>query len=757
MISRLRKITKKIAATVITGVVILTSLPVVQVKAENIVNYHLYQNAKQVYDAVENVTKIYTTPDNAELFWVTKSNKATDNSHLKYRTLGWRLTLSGGGQSETCDLILGTTITKPFGQTEDNGYYYILYAIDMKTVYQRMMSRNSVAAAAIYSGKTYNVKAYPIMTVVPANSSPSGSLNSEDETNGTVSTTGFICYMDTELGYGSLKDYANWSTASYTAFSDFHTGRECDIKTLAYNINYKIVDSSGNPAANISLSDGLCTNDKGGVVYSSGGVYFQTVRSFAPVNSLKATANVPGYTLSGYWKNDTFASEMGTEITSYAIGGNITLTAQLYPITYTVEYYKDDILISSQIWGYDSEHAIEDGSDITWNGGVFKNWNTKKDGSGTTYYPGQTVSKMTTDPSQVIRLYAQSTPKEYEITLNKAGGNGGTDKIYEKYGVKYTSESENTISSPAEINTLTSPVKYGYDFNGYYASANGYGNKLADSGVPMLIPARNQTVKITGSKEMFDDYNSHVAYADYKPRTPVVSFDKQGGINGTDSVKAVYGKDLPVKADNGYALQAPSKEGWSFKGYYSEPDGKGTQFYSESMGPVKMCNFENPVTVYAYWVDNIAPNVTIVPDVSGWSNSPVTITVRMHDKGSGLNVAEFSIYADGSEIPVTNFQIAGDSSIYTDKASQMKNGETRDIIATFTCDTEGIHTYRAVVTDMTGNSSSAQAIAYYDVTPPRGHVNVSGPGVTDNVSLKTLNNESVWTFKNGKVTDCKTD
>ena len=203
MLSRLKKIAKRAGAIIVAGIVTLTVLPVIPVQAAETKNYHLYQNAKQVYDSISETRKIYTTPDNSELFWVTKSNKASSSSHLKYRTLGWRLVISGSGYSQKCDLILNNTIKRPagaLGEYESGGYYYILYTIDLKTVYNRMCAQNSSIAAAIYGGSSYHIVAHPIMTKVPANSSPSGSLTGENS-NGTVNASGFVCFMDENGGY----------------------------------------------------------------------------------------------------------------------------------------------------------------------------------------------------------------------------------------------------------------------------------------------------------------------------------------------------------------------------------------------------------------------------------------------------------------------------------------------------------------------------------------------------------------------------
>lgn len=400
MLSRLKKIAKRAGAIIVAGIVTLTALPVIPVQAAETKNYHLYQNAKQVYDSISETRKIYTTPDNSELFWVTKSNKASSSSHLKYRTLGWRLVISGSGYSQKCDLILNNTIKRPagaLGECESDGYYYILYTIDLKTVYNRMCAQNSSIAAAIYGGSSYHIVAHPIMTKVPANSSPSGSLTGENS-NGTVNASGFVCFMDENGGYNALKNCASWSSASYDAFSDFHSGRNCDISAMKYNVRYKIVDGNGNAVENTSLSSGLKTNSGGGVVNSRGSAYSQNVTSFAPISALNVAITKPGYTLETVWKKSgtNYAVGFGGQITSYAIGGNTTLVAKVTPNTYYVDYYKDGNVIMRQTCTYDKNFSTYDGTSVSWDNYVFKNWNTQEDGNGTTYSSKQTVKNLTT-------------------------------------------------------------------------------------------------------------------------------------------------------------------------------------------------------------------------------------------------------------------------------------------------------------------------------------------------------------------------
>lgn len=743
MLSRLKQTAKKAIAFIVTSVVVLTALPAIPAKAAEVLNYHLYQNAKQVYDSIPHKGNIYTTPDNAELFWVTKSNKAKRSTNRRYRTLGLRFYVTGNGSSVKCEFKLGNSISKPMGDTyESDGYYYILYAVDLTKVYSYVYSRDSRSANEIYKGDSYRIKAYPIMSIVPANeNNPKGEI--KETGNGLVSVTKApVYFMDNEADHQALAD-KGWSSSSYTAFDDFHNGRRCDIDTMAYSIKYRIVKPDGAAVKNTPLSNGLKTAPSGGVTDSSGHPYSNPVKSYAPTNALNTSLNITGYTLSDYWKRGNYAVKKGGQITSYAISGyadankSVTLTAVATPNTYYVDYYKDEEFIMRQACTYDSDYKIKDGSSITWNGYTFKNWKQKD--SNVIYNSNQGFKNLSSENGAVIKLYAQKEPKEYEVTLNPVGGSGGTDKVYEKYGIRYTAQSEKVVNNPASISAVTSPKKFGYDFTGYFTSANGEGNKFADGINPLMqTPNANHTVAITKDTVMFNAKNTHTVYANYTPRTPVISFNKQGGLGGSDSTTATFGSDLPLVDNNKNSLSAPLKEGWSFKGYYTEPNGKGTMFYNESMGATKTCDFEDNLTVYAYWVDNIPPTVTVVPTTNGWTNQAINITIRMRDTGSGLKKSGCVIKMDGKEIGWDRW---------------FSDGCTDEVVTTITCTTEGIHKYEAIATDMWGNVSSAMTVVYYDITAPKGSVHAYGPGVSERIPMTYLNNSSVWYIRDGKVTD----
>lgn len=92
----------------------------------------------------------------------------------------------------------------------------------------------------------------------------------------------------------------------------------------------------------------------------------------------------------------------------------------------------------------------------------FKEWNTNYKGSGTKYTAGQSVT-MTAD----LTLYAVWSPKTYTVTLNAAGGTGGTSSV--------------TATFDEAMPNITIPTRTNYNFLGYFSEQNGQGKQYYDA------------------------------------------------------------------------------------------------------------------------------------------------------------------------------------------------------------------------------------------------------------------------------------
>src|SRR5699024_4035455 len=99
-------------------------------------------------------------------------------------------------------------------------------------------------------------------------------------------------------------------------------------------------------------------------------------------------------------------------------------------------------------------------------GKEFIEWNSKSDGSGTTYAPGEKLSM----PDHDITLYAQSEQIEYEIIYETNGGQFNHNDIIGTY----------TVDDEIKLPTDETIEKEGYIFTGWYDNDIFDGDKITE-------------------------------------------------------------------------------------------------------------------------------------------------------------------------------------------------------------------------------------------------------------------------------------
>ena len=82
------------------------------------------------------------------------------------------------------------------------------------------------------------------------------------------------------------------------------------------------------------------------------------------------------------------------------------------------------------------------------------------------------------------------------------------------------------------------------------------------------------------------------------PATYVVTFDKQYGTDGSDTVTATVDAAMPTAT-------APTRDGYDFKGYNALESGDGKQYYNASMESITNWDKTVATTLYARWEANL--------------------------------------------------------------------------------------------------------------------------------------------------------
>lgn len=190
--------------------------------------------------------------------------------------------------------------------------------------------------------------------------------------------------------------------------------------------------------------------------------------------------------------------------------------------------------------------------------GSFKEWNTERDGSGESYFPGEEIDIGSIDED--ITLYAQWGPKKYNITYVNAKTNMDNPEYY------YTS---------SESIMLEKPTGRGYTFNGWY-----YDSELT----------RKATMIKANSK------GDKTFYAKWTMNKYTIIFDGNGSTSGTMN-------DMTCRYSAKYTLRNNKfkKKGYDFAGWNTKANGSGKALTNQEVIQKLNSTSGGIVTLYAQW------------------------------------------------------------------------------------------------------------------------------------------------------------
>lgn len=317
------------------------------------------------------------------------------------------------------------------------------------------------------------------------------------------------------------------------------------------------------------------------------------------------------YNNSQYDVNANSALGVGDWNTANATGPTINLVAQWSPNPYTISYNSNKpSKASSSVTGstgqtdlvYDQTGNLAyNGFSIT--GWSFVNWNTKADGSGTTYQAGQQIQNM--NDGQNTTLYAQWRPNVYTLILDdQYAVKSGTTLAFEKYDYDWYKESNAKTSLN---NKVSVPSKTGQIFGGYYTEKEGNGEQWIDENGKIKIKAN----KISSEKTVC---------AKWTPAVYKITLDNQGANKGEEGTGTVWEKynigfysDVATTkqyTDSNKKIICPKKKNYTFGGYwtvkndYNQSNGQQLVDGNGEINIAANTLFEKDSTVYAKWLPN---------------------------------------------------------------------------------------------------------------------------------------------------------
>lgn len=221
-------------------------------------------------------------------------------------------------------------------------------------------------------------------------------------------------------------------------------------------------------------------------------------------------------------------------------------------------------------------------------GYTFSGWNTRANGQGDNYKAGE--SYIVPANAEAVILYATWSANNYTVIFddNFSDAQVTESHIYD-------------ITKALAKNAFK---RYGYEFVCWSDSETGDGNYYQDG---------QEVTNLTGDAD-----GCVYMYAVWSPVSVTVTFDKDGGIGGTNYSQVTYDENFPKAV-------APSKAGYYFGGYFKDKNGAGTQFYDEQMNCLSKSDIGENNFIYANWISK--PN-TLVLNPNGGEGPAVRIKTQ---------------------------------------------------------------------------------------------------------------------------------
>ena len=181
-------------------------------------------------------------------------------------------------------------------------------------------------------------------------------------------------------------------------------------------------------------------------------------------------------------------------------------------------------------------------------------------------------------------------------------------------------------AATTEISEMTTaPIKYGYDFGGYY-TASSSGTQIIDGNGDFInVPA-------SGLSDL---------YAQYEAKKYTFTLDDVGATTASSPSRVVYNIENGWKNTSGTTITSitkPTKTGNSFAGFYTGPNGTGNMVINESGTFVTMTSTilmdfdENAVdTLYAKWNPQSTVTFSCENQAGDGSGTPNPTTVQIAD------------------------------------------------------------------------------------------------------------------------------
>ncbi len=320
-----------------------------------------------------------------------------------------------------------------------------------------------------------------------------------------------------------------------------------------YTYNLNAEDTEDNHKSTLGSTLVTATKSETHSDYWVGLIKFEASIQFLTYRYCKFSATAStGYTFAGWYATKTASNSTSTS-TPYKpqnasnSGMSYTYYAKFTPNTYTISFNANGGTgsMSRVSCTYDVNTTLPSNT-FTRTGYTFSGWNTKKNGTGTSYTNGATIKNLTATDGETVTLYAQWTANKYDVTFDENYTEGSTTTIEQTYDSKYS---------------LPTPTRDGYNFVGWFTSST------AEQGTQITT---STTVKITDDQTL---------YAHWKPvfnfsvSADIVSVSNSSWGNPNAGITSqVVGGETDASSTQTATFTANTAENCTFEGWYSTAD-----------------------------------------------------------------------------------------------------------------------------------------------------------------------------------------
>ena len=344
-------------------------------------------------------------------------------------------------------------------------------------------------------------------------------------------------------------------------WNESNSGTEFSIKPVIYRWDRQNTDNSGGRwSEDITKTSGTGTDSWSNLTFVAGSGY-RTIDTFSKRTYAKGTT---AKTITYHLYTD---ANFGTYYNGWTTLGAQTWTFTMtipaltpYTITYKANGGTGNDQTQTKYYG--TSVALKAANTFSRSGYTFRQWNTKSDGTGTSYAAGATFSG-----NASVTLYAIWTPNTYAVTYNANGGSGATASQVKTHGVPLTLRS----------NGFT---RTNYVFKNWNTNSGGTGTSYSAG------------ASYTGNAALS-------LYAQwYAPYT--ISYNANGGSGAPSSQTKVHNRSLALSST------VPTRAGYNFLRWNTVQGGTGTNY---SPGATYTANAA--ATLYAQWeVAHLAPTIS---------------------------------------------------------------------------------------------------------------------------------------------------